>query len=79
MREAADPRPRRSTTWSRDLELYLRELGEPEIPASAIGEQIMRMLHDLDKVAYIRFASVYREFKDLSEFMGQLKELLAEK
>ncbi len=62
-----------------DIEHHLRELGEPEVPANVVGEQVMRLLHDLDKVAYIRFASVYREFQDLNEFMGQLKELLAEK
>ena len=50
-----------------------------EVPSSYIGERIMEALHKLDPVAYVRFASVYREFKDLGEFMGHLKALLAEK
>jgi transcriptional repressor NrdR len=62
-----------------EIEQQLQELGEREVPAKEIGELVMRKLHDLDKVAYVRFASVYREFKDLGEFMGQLKALLAEK
>ena len=62
-----------------EIEQQLQELGEREIPAKEIGEIVMRKLHDLDKVAYVRFASVYREFKDLGEFMGHLKVLLAEK
>ena len=62
-----------------EIEQQLQELGEREIPAKDIGELVMKKLHDLDKVAYVRFASVYREFKDLGEFMGHLKALLAEK
>jgi transcriptional repressor NrdR len=62
-----------------EIEQQLQELGEREIPAKEIGELVMRKLHELDKVAYVRFASVYREFKDLGEFMGHLKALLAEK
>ena len=62
-----------------EIEQQLQELGEREIPAKDIGELVMKKLHDLDKVAYVHFASVYREFKDLSEFMGHLKALLAEK
>ncbi|MBQ6669922.1 MAG: transcriptional regulator NrdR, partial [Deltaproteobacteria bacterium] len=41
-----------------------------------IGEAVMHALHDVDQVAYVRFASVYREFKDLGEFMLELKDLL---
>ncbi len=58
------------------LELRLQESGEREIPASLIGEWIMKELHDTDEVAYVRFASVYRSFKDISEFMDELQELL---
>lgn len=54
----------------------LQELGEREIPSKEVGERIMRELHKLDQVAYVRFASVYREFKDLNEFMDELKGLL---
>jgi transcriptional repressor NrdR len=59
-----------------DLERDLREIGEKEIPASTIGEKIMIRLHDLDDVAYVRFASVYREFKDVNDFFSELKTLL---
>ena len=58
------------------LEGRLQETGEREIPASLIGEWIMNELHDTDEVAYVRFASVYRSFKDISEFMDELQELL---
>jgi transcriptional repressor NrdR len=50
--------------------------GEPEIPAERIGESIMRRLRDLDEVAYVRFASVYRSFKDIDEFMNELGDLI---
>lgn len=59
-----------------DLERKLVEMGEKEVPSSFIGEEAMRRLQDLDEVAYVRFASVYREFRDLGEFMSELKELL---
>jgi transcriptional repressor NrdR len=62
-----------------EVESYLLSLGEREVPAKTVGEEVMRQLHARDKVAYIRFASVYRDFQDLNQFMGQLKELLAEK
>lgn len=50
-------------------------LGEKEIPSSAIGEEIMAALKELDKVAYVRFASVYRQFKDINELMDEVKTL----
>ena len=50
-----------------------------EIPASAIGEAVMNRLRTLDQVAYVRFASVYREFKDIDTFMEEVSKLLAEK
>jgi transcriptional repressor NrdR len=58
------------------LEARLQESSEREIPASQVGEWIMKELHDTDEVAYVRFASVYRSFKDISEFMDELQELL---
>jgi len=58
------------------LELSFMECGEKEVESSRIGEAVMQALHDLDQVAYVRFASVYREFKDLAEFMDELKDLL---
>ena len=60
-----------------DLERDLREIGEKEIPAHIIGEKIMEKLHDVDDVAYVRFASVYREFKDVNDFVSELKTLLS--
>ena len=47
-----------------------------EVPSWQIGELIMKKLHGVDQVAYVRFASVYREFKDLGEFMKELKDLV---
>jgi len=59
-----------------ELEQVLRENGEKEVPVAFIGEHIMASLKELDEVAYIRFASVYRQFKDISEFMQELQDLL---
>ena len=59
-----------------ELERDLRESEEKEIPSRVIGEKIMARLHDLDKVAYVRFASVYRDFKDVNDFVTELKTLL---
>lgn len=57
-----------------ETEVYNR--GEREIPSSEIGELVMSKLKDLDPVAYVRFASVYREFKDVNTFMDELKKIL---
>lgn len=59
-----------------DIERQLMESGEREVPSTLIGEAVMAALHRLDEVAYVRFASVYRSFKDLNEFMDELKDLL---
>lgn len=61
------------------VERTIQERGEKEILSSVIGEALMRELHDTDPVAYVRFASVYRSFKDISEFMVELEELLKER
>lgn len=61
------------------VERYIQERGEKEVPSSVIGEALMRELHKLDQVAYVRFASVYRSFQDVSEFMRELKDLLRER
>jgi transcriptional repressor NrdR len=60
-----------------ELERDLRETGEKEIPSATLGEKIMVKLHDLDDVAYVRFASVYREFKDVNDFVSELRTLLS--
>jgi len=58
------------------LERRFQECGDKEISASLIGEAVMDMLHEVDEVAYVRFASVYRQFKDINEFMSELNDLL---
>lgn len=58
------------------VEKYVQDSAERERPTSKIGETIMRRLKELDKVAYVRFASVYLEFEDVTEFMQELKTLV---
>jgi len=58
-----------------ELEFHLIQRGESEVPSNYIGEMVMEKLKEWDKVAYIRFASVYKEFKDVDEFIKQIKEL----
>jgi transcriptional repressor NrdR len=58
------------------IERKLVALGSKEIPSKQIGEEVMACLRDLDKIAYVRFASVYRDFKDINEFMNELSTLL---
>lgn len=57
------------------IERDLRESGEREIPSSEIGEKVMLHLRELDQVAYVRFASVYRQFDDIGEFLDELQKL----
>lgn len=59
-----------------DIERQLQETGEKEIPAKLIGEEVLLRLADLDDVAYIRYASVFRDFSDLSQFARELNELI---
>lgn len=58
-----------------DIEFKLKSSNKKEVKSQVIGEMIMKALKKLDEVAYIRFASVYREFKDVSDFKKQIKEL----
>ena len=60
-----------------DIERELSANFEREVSSREIGERVMKRLHSLDPVAYVRFASVYREFKDVEQFMRELKDLLA--
>ena len=60
-----------------EIEKEIQEKGIPEIQTRTIGEKVMERLRQWDDVAYVRFASVYKQFKDLKEFMDQLKELLS--
>ena len=62
-----------------EIEQNLQNCLEREITTDMIGEQVMEKLRGVDEVAYVRFASVYRQFKDLDTFMAELNKLLAEK
>lgn len=61
------------------LEVYFQELGKKEVDSSQIGERVIRKLKEWDGVAYVRFASVYRQFKDINEFMAELEGILRSK
>jgi transcriptional repressor NrdR len=60
-----------------EIERELFNATEHEVPTAEVGEAVMEKLKRLDKVAYVRFASVYRQFKDINEFMDELKEMLS--
>jgi transcriptional repressor NrdR len=62
-----------------EVERQLRQEFDTEVGSIAIGERVMQRLHALDEVAYVRFASVYRSFKDLDQFMRELRLLLSQK
>ena len=57
------------------IEKRIQDMGETEIVSTAVGEEVMKELSQLDQVAYVRFASVYREFKDIDQFMDEIKAL----
>jgi len=59
-----------------NIETQLQKKYEKEVKSKDLGELVMTKLHELDEVAYVRFASVYRQFKDISHFMKELKHLL---
>lgn len=61
------------------VEKFFQDSGDKEILAVAVGEAIVKELYHLDSVAYVRFASVYRDFKDVNEFMAELNEILKNK
>ena len=61
-----------------EIKHFLQVTGEREIPSKIIGEEVMRQLRELDAVAYVRFASVYRSFQDISEFQAELNKLNAD-
>ena len=62
-----------------EIEAKLQERPDKEMKASEVGQLVMDRLRELDKVAYVRFASVYREFRDVQEFKNELETLLLEK
>ena len=61
----------------REIEVRLMETGDKEVPSTLIGELLIEHLQKLDQVAYVRFASVYKDFSDVNEFMEALKKLVA--
>ncbi len=69
--------PWRSTP--KPCERELAESGEKEVPSLVIGERVMQRLKTLDDVAYVRFASVYRSFRDIDEFMVEMNKLVRSK
>jgi len=78
MKKACEKRPISTGTIEAvtdRIEKRIQEMGETEIESRVVGEEVMRELHQLDQVAYVRFASVYREFKDIEQFMDELKTL----
>ncbi len=82
VRRACQKRPISSPTMDKLVEDVVREVFnslDQEIPTSSIGELVMLRLKDLDDVAYVRFASVYRQFKDINTFMQELELLLRDK
>ena len=81
MQRACEKRPVSIATIERFVDSFqqsLQENGEKEIEAGKIGNAVMESLQAIDEVAYVRFASVYRQFKDINEFMNELKEILAQ-
>ena len=79
MLKACEKRPvgiDRIEAFVNDIEKEFQDRGEREVPSTVIGERVMSRLKDLDDVAYVRFASVYKQFKDLNAFMEQLQELV---
>ncbi len=82
IRKACQKRPISAAqieTFVDALERELMESGEKEVPSTLIGEKVMAKLHEWDEVAYVRFASVYRRFQDVNEFIAQIQELLKTK
>jgi transcriptional repressor NrdR len=78
LKKACEKRPISTATIEAvtdQIEKRIQEMGESEIESRIVGEEVMKELHQLDQVAYVRFASVYREFKDIDQFMDELKSL----
>jgi len=81
LRKACEKRPLESSAVSKladDIEAELYKMGKTEIPTSIIGDMVMEKLKALDYIAYIRFASVYRQFKDVADFKKEVDSLVGE-
>ncbi len=82
LRRACEKRPVSSESLEQlvdTIESELVETTEKEVDSSHIGERLMHRLREMDQVAYVRFASVYRSFKDIHEFMAELSDLLGDR
>ncbi len=82
LKKACEKRPISITHLEKSvsrIEYTLLDRGDREIKASDVGAMVMEELKRLDEIAYVRFASVYRQFRDINEFMDELKELLLKK
>ncbi len=78
LKKACEKRPISTATIETvtdHIEKRIQEMGETEVESRIVGEELMKELHQLDQVAYVRFASVYREFKDIDQFMDELRTL----
>ena len=79
LRKACEKRPVSPAALERvadEIEQMVQEAPEREIPTVKLGEKVMDRLRELDKVAYVRFASVYRQFEDVTDFLDELKALV---
>lgn len=79
VRKACEKRPVSADqveTLVEAVERTVLDRGEPEVPSTFVGEQVMERLRDVDDVAYVRFASVYRSFRDAEDFLKELKQFL---
>jgi len=82
LRKACEKRPISIATLeviADKIEKRIQERGETEVQCRAVGEEVMNALHQLDQVAYVRFDAVYREFKDVEQFMDEVKLLVRER
>ena len=82
MQKALEKRPVSAEQLEKGVNAVLRavqEIGDSEIQADQLGELVMEQLHRLDGVAYVRFASVYREFKDVDDFLAAVKTVVGKK
>lgn len=66
-------------TIAESIEKEVQDIGEREVPSALVGEKVMNKLKELDQVAYVRFASVYRKFRDIDDFAQELAKLVTER
>ena len=82
IRKACEKRPISTDVQNQMVDRIVREVNnslDSEVSTAALGEMVMKRLKDIDEVAYVRFASVYRSFKDINTFMEELSKLLMDK